>query len=288
MQRIKQTVGKRGKNTPDDTTVVQGLLKKLGYKLGKTGPKKDGVDGDCGDSTVDAIMAYQKKIGFKKTDGLIEPGGRTWTALAGGAKDEKTADATDSKTKSGAKKDEEAKKKSGGKGSGKVTGKTAKVGDDIIKVLEAVADHYNTTIDITSGWRSPEGQASAMWGGWDKHLAKNGKNGGIYSLLQKDEKLRADMDKHYQNADKNKFSALVVKNAAGLSLHLTGRAVDVSLKTAKPHIREALQIAGLRELKETETNKTSGEKIVKCWHYDSAGKVSAPSDATKKKFPAAK
>ena len=287
MQRIKQTVGKRGKNTPDDTTVVQGLLKKMGYKLGKTGPKKDGVDGECGDPTVDAIMAYQKKIGFKKADGLIEPGGRTWTALAEGAKNEEAADAAEGDTKSGAKKDD-ADKNSGGKGSGEVNGDTAKVGSDIVKVLEAVADHYGATIDITSGWRSPEGQASAMWGGWNKHLAKNGKNGGIYKLLQKDGKLRAEMDEQFKNGDQNKFTALVVKNAAGLSLHLTGRAVDVSKKTALPHIRKALQIAGLRELEETETNKTTGVKIVKCWHFDSERTLSAPNDATMKKFPAAK
>lgn len=101
VQKIKRSVGKRGKNDPADVTVVQGLLKKLGYKLGKTGPKKDGVDGDYGRNTEAAILGYQKKIGIHKPTGLIEPGDDTWKALSAGLK---TAKQPPADKKTGAKK----------------------------------------------------------------------------------------------------------------------------------------------------------------------------------------
>lgn len=110
-KRIKAPVGKRGKNNSDDVLVVQELLKKAGYKLGKTGPKKDGVDGDYGAKTEAAITALQKKLGFKKIDSLIEPGKTTWNALVNGGKappeDKKPADKKEEKAKQGAGKKED-------------------------------------------------------------------------------------------------------------------------------------------------------------------------------------
>ncbi|MEE8057701.1 MAG: hypothetical protein V3T17_07700 [Pseudomonadales bacterium] len=44
-KKITASVGRKGINKREDTIIVQGLLKKAGYKLGKSGPKKDGVDG---------------------------------------------------------------------------------------------------------------------------------------------------------------------------------------------------------------------------------------------------
>jgi peptidoglycan hydrolase-like protein with peptidoglycan-binding domain len=39
----------------------QAILKKFGYSLGKTGPAKDGVDGDFGGLTTTATVAFQKQ-----------------------------------------------------------------------------------------------------------------------------------------------------------------------------------------------------------------------------------
>jgi peptidoglycan hydrolase-like protein with peptidoglycan-binding domain len=69
---ISASVGKGGKNNPADVTLVQNLLIKHGAGIK--------ADGDCGPKTIAAIEAFQQaKLGF--ADGLISPGGKTWTAL---------------------------------------------------------------------------------------------------------------------------------------------------------------------------------------------------------------
>ncbi|BDS13274.1 peptidoglycan-binding domain-containing protein [Aureispira anguillae] len=65
---IQHSVGKGGVNNYKDVLVVQELL---GIK----------VDGDCGVKTNLAIRLFQRRLGFKKTDGLIEPNGITWKNL---------------------------------------------------------------------------------------------------------------------------------------------------------------------------------------------------------------
>lgn len=89
-KKIKASVGKKGKNKPEDVIIVQDLLVKAGHKLGKTGPKKNGVDGDCGPVTEKAIAAFQKKIGFTRPDSRVDPDGQTLAALNNGGKPPKT------------------------------------------------------------------------------------------------------------------------------------------------------------------------------------------------------
>lgn len=79
---IGASVGKGGVNDPADVLVVQHLLNDW---LEATGRPTVATDGDCGDKTIAAILAYQTSVlGSARPDGLISPGGRTWKALAAG------------------------------------------------------------------------------------------------------------------------------------------------------------------------------------------------------------
>lgn len=73
---ISGSVGKGGDNKLEDVKLVQELLNKKGQSLT--------VDGDCGRNTIAAIEAFQQsEFGWK--DGRVDPGGKSWGALSGGA-----------------------------------------------------------------------------------------------------------------------------------------------------------------------------------------------------------
>lgn len=79
---IGASVGKNGTNDLADVLVVQHLLNDW---LGFTGQKPLPTTGECGTLTIAAITGYQVKVlGSTRPDGLISPGGKTWTALAAG------------------------------------------------------------------------------------------------------------------------------------------------------------------------------------------------------------
>ena len=72
---LKKPVGKGGTNQKDDVVAAQSALNRNGASLK--------IDGYCGPKTIAAITAYQKEIGFKRPDGLIEPGKYTENWLNG-------------------------------------------------------------------------------------------------------------------------------------------------------------------------------------------------------------
>ncbi|MDG2535401.1 hypothetical protein P6144_17200 [Sphingomonas sp. HITSZ_GF] len=79
---IGASVGKNGVNDLADVLVVQHLLNDW---LGATGQKLLPTSGECGPLTIAAITGYQAQVlGAARPDGLISPGGKTWTALAAG------------------------------------------------------------------------------------------------------------------------------------------------------------------------------------------------------------
>jgi hypothetical protein len=72
---ISASVGRGGKNKPEDVTAVQNALNtktKAGLK----------VDGKCGPKTIGAIESFQKTLGMSRPDGRIDPGRGTARALA--------------------------------------------------------------------------------------------------------------------------------------------------------------------------------------------------------------
>ena len=74
---IHASVGEGGANEQSDSLVVKQLLIQAGYDLTVTpavGPK-----------TIGYIREFQKKLGFKHPDGLVEPGGTTFKGLTGGS-----------------------------------------------------------------------------------------------------------------------------------------------------------------------------------------------------------
>src|SRR5690348_11135703 len=72
---IQASVGQGGKNNPEDVQAVQETLN----RIANAGLD---VNGTNDEKTVNAIKAFQKALGFKKPDALVEPGKRTAAALA--------------------------------------------------------------------------------------------------------------------------------------------------------------------------------------------------------------
>lgn len=71
------TIRKGAKN--DYVIILQQGLKKLGYDLGTYGDNKDGIDGNYGSKTMNAVRKFQTKANIK-VDGICGP--KTWEALA--------------------------------------------------------------------------------------------------------------------------------------------------------------------------------------------------------------
>lgn len=74
--KLTGSVGRGGKNKPEDVKAVQAALNNRA-KAGLV------VDGKCGSKTIAAIAAFQKAMGMAHPDGLVEPGKQTLDALNG-------------------------------------------------------------------------------------------------------------------------------------------------------------------------------------------------------------
>lgn len=82
MATIGASVGLGGFNDEADVITVQHLLNAC---IPTFGLARLVEDGDCGPGTILAIQAYQSKVlGVALPDGRIDPGGRSWAALAAG------------------------------------------------------------------------------------------------------------------------------------------------------------------------------------------------------------
>lgn len=267
MMTISKPVGKipagtSGANTSEDVRMIQQLLNK---HIGKMKPLSPLVeDGKIGPRTIRAIEEFQRRVvGMALPDGRVDPNGVTLKALGGNLSVPSSS------------------------GTGQVTGKTAGVNTGIISYLQAVASHYGKAIDVTSGKRSAQEQANAMWSGWAQHLER----GKIYAYLQQNESIRKELDGYYNSAhsatasvaDKTKarqsFETKVVSIAGSLSRHLTGEAVDVSLSTDSKILR-ALKV-GFTYIEE----KHQG--VIKCHHFDTRKFGNAPpvTESIKAQWP---
>ena len=82
---LSGSVGRGGRNAPNDVRAVQGAL-------------GIGADGQCGAQTIAAIVAFQRNMGQGKPDGRVDAGGSTERALAGGGGSAPTSSALPSPT----------------------------------------------------------------------------------------------------------------------------------------------------------------------------------------------
>ena len=263
MARIASSVGKNGKNSADDVLQIYDLLNRHASIAGYSRLKKSET---CDKSMIVAIEAFQMAIGMRRTDGRVDPGGTTFKALD--AKELPKAEAS-----------------AGAAKPGKIKGDLSGVQRDIVDFVTAVAAFYGKDIQISSGKRDAKSQGEAMFKNWTDNL----KRGKLYRHLQSNPKTLKELDLLFAAAveDKSKskteanqakadFLKLCSDLAPMLSLHVAGKAIDISPKSCMTsEMRKAMQ-TGLREIDEA-----------RCYHYDTNnGSVPAVTDALKAKWKA--
>jgi len=166
---------------------------------------------------------------------------------------------------------------------GKLVGRSTKgVGGDIVRYLTEVCKHFNVNIWVTSGYRSPRGQAQAMFNNWIRL-----RRGRVYSRRTLPEADRKKLDEHYRLARETRdataserrtsrkaFLDLAEKKVGRKSRHSTGRAVDVAQAGMTPKVYKAITLY-LREVPE-------GRKDI--YHFESRTRVPAVTDAIRAKW----
>lgn len=269
MQTLTGSVGKNGANKPEDIKAIQKLLNRHAPVVGFD---KLSEDARFGSNTLKAIVAFQKAIGIRSPDGVVDPGGRTLKALS--AKPVAPAKADEA--------EEELVCKPGRVG--KLVGNVAGVQADLVAYAQAVAAFYGRDIKISSGKRNPDDQARVMFKYWTTNL----KRGAIYKFLQNNPATRELLDELYAKAAegkaadaaeaaeaKKKFTNYCTALAPKLSAHLAGRAIDVSPKGCmSTAMRDAMKLA----LKEVDEDT--------CYHYETKGTV-PDAESLKKRWAAA-
>jgi hypothetical protein len=159
---------------------------------------------------------------------------------------------------------------------------TGGVGQDIVKYLDEVARHFAVTIRVTSGYRSPDGQAQAMFDNWVKL-----DHGKVYKTATLPPADRSTLDKYWTAAHSHQsshqdrakakadFLKLAKDKVGTKSMHSRGRAVDVSREHINSHVYHAITL-GMHEVKEgTRTD---------IHHFESVGVVPAVDDAMRARW----
>lgn len=275
MLKLSGSVGKNGANATADVRSIQALLNRHAKGAGFDRLSEDGKPGR---HTLAAIVAFQKAIGMRSPDGVVDAGGRTLKALEGKPIAPPAAPAADAaKVSSG--------KPAASSGKGKLVGNVSGVQADLVAYARAVAEFYGREIRISSGRRNNEEQAAVMFKYWTENL----KRGQIYVFLRSNPGTLEELDELYAKAAegkaassdeaaaaKKKFLMICSALAPKLSAHVAGRAIDVSPKSCMSDaMRDAMKLA----LKEVE------EKT--CFHYETRGSsVPAASDSLKKQWDA--
>ena len=163
---------------------------------------------------------------------------------------------------------------------------TVGVGNDIVQYLEGVARHFGVTIRVTSGYRSPDRQAQAMFDNWAKL-----EHGKVYRASTLPPADRATLDNYWATAHNHQasaqeraqarddFLALAKDRVGSRSMHTRGRAVDVSRDQINSQVYQAITLR-LREVKEG--NRTD------IYHFESADTVPPVDGTTKAQWQAGK
>lgn len=165
-----------------------------------------------------------------------------------------------------------------------VTGKTAGVGKDIIDYLQAVGEAFDCTINVTSGLRDADAQASAMFNNWIKL-----KRGAAYKKTALSEQMRKKLDEYYVTAKEDKKADAKAKKRAEAdflnlasevkSKHNKGRAVDIATSSVNAKVLKVILLE-MTEVKEDDRTDI--------YHVESDAKIAAPTDKDKEKWGAPK
>jgi hypothetical protein len=160
------------------------------------------------------------------------------------------------------------------------------VGQDLVNYLDEVAHFFGVTIRVTSGYRSPDGQAKAMFDNWE-----NLNHGKVYRASTLPPADRDTLDGYWaasrdpkssaQDRSKAKadFLQLAKDKVGSRSAHTRGRALDVSRDQIDARVYQAITLR-LKEVKEgTRTD---------IYHFESQGTVPPVDDAMKAKWQAIK
>jgi hypothetical protein len=159
------------------------------------------------------------------------------------------------------------------------------VQSDIVDLVKAVAAFYGKDIRITSGKRDSNDQGRAMFNNWTSNL----KRGKKYSYLQSNPKILDELDQLYKDAKEDKkktskeadeakaeFMKICADLAPKLSLHFSGKAIDIAPKSSMSTAMRNAMKTGMREIPDEAT----------CWHYDTKGSVPAVTESLKAKWKA--
>jgi uncharacterized protein YcbK (DUF882 family) len=160
------------------------------------------------------------------------------------------------------------------------------VGHDLVKYLAEVAHFFGITIRVTSGYRSPDSQAEAMFNNW-VHLD----HGKVYKVTTLPAEDRIKLDQYWTTAHsptanaqqkakaKADFLELAKAKVGSKSMHTRGRAIDVS----REHIDQKVYRAITMHLHDVREGKRTD-----IYHFESLHTVPPVDQATKAKWQAIK
>jgi hypothetical protein len=277
-KKISASVGKNGKNKPEDVQIVQELLNDFTKMCGF---KKLDVDGQVGPKTISAIAEFQKSaVGMAKPDSRVDPGGPSFTTLSKGPKKAEAEARKAEEAEKEKKEKEEAKKAKAEEEKQKedskpqVKGDTRGVDKKILGVLEAVSAHYGKTIVVECGVQEDSPlDGDALWRDWEARLDR----GNSHPALKNNNQLRSKLDNLYNSQKHDKFCQLCSKKGGSDSkastAHTSGHAVDLKRNT------DSKVLAALSSILRYEDE---GEVL----HFDDVGKnvPSKITDDMKKKW----
>ena len=240
-KKISSSVGKGGKNKPEDIKIVQELLNDFTKMCGF---KKLDEDGLIGPKTLSAIAEFQKTaVGMSKPDSRIDTNGDSFATLSKGPK-KAEAELMKSEDAEKEKKDAaEAKKakadvpaESKDKGKAQVRGDTRGVDKKILAVLEAVSAYYGKPIDVECGKQgaSTSLDGDSLWQDWETKLDRGAKVKD--PNLKRDGTLIKELDRLYNDVKKDEFIKVLAKksgnsNNKATEAHAAGRAIDLKKNT---------------------------------------------------------
>jgi hypothetical protein len=166
-----------------------------------------------------------------------------------------------------------------------LTGKSATgVGQDVVDYMTEVAKYFGITIRVTSGYRTADDQAQAMYDNWVKMDSKTYDRKTLpladYKTLTADWKTAHDKKATAKDPAKAKadFLKLAKDRVGKKTKHHMGRALDVS----QEHITAAVYKAIRMRMVEKKEGRTD------IYHFESVGAIPAVDDAMRARWHALK